>query len=268
MAFLDTMVTRNEVGELSTEWYCKSMASNRLIHFQSYHPLSQKVNTCAGLARRVFNLSTSGASDENKKIVTDILKNNGYPRKFINKIIYTKRLWDGSDVEINHDAMKEFCTLPYIRGLSEKLKKTVKNERPQTKVAFRNIHNLKGLYSRLKDPLEDGEKSGLCYSIDCECGSVYIGETRQYFRERIKQHRRNAAKGSKDTALSDHVRQTGHKFNFETPHIIRMEKDNRRRKFFEAVNILRSENAVNYRKETEAISANYYNIVKWGGGLN
>ena len=77
-----------------------------------------------------------------------------------------------------------------------------------------NPHNLKSAFHhRLKDKVEDKERSGI-YSLNCkDCKKQYIGQTRRKMKIKIKEHHRNIKnKEVEKSAVAYHALNSGHKF--------------------------------------------------------
>ena len=87
--FLDVTVHKDK-NEISTNWYRKEIASERILHFYSAHPIHHKKNIVYNLTDRAFLLSDKKFHKNNRKIITDLLLKNKYPLDFINKQIKTR----------------------------------------------------------------------------------------------------------------------------------------------------------------------------------
>ncbi len=74
-----------------TNWFQKQSASNRVIDYNSHHPISQKIAIVFNLVDRAIKLSNVCFHDANLKKVRKILQINEYPTHLINKYI-KKRL--------------------------------------------------------------------------------------------------------------------------------------------------------------------------------
>jgi len=86
--------------------------------------------------------------------------------------------------------------LPYIKGVSEPLRRCLLQQ---------------GIRAVFKDTVDPAKQDGVVYRIPCECGKVYIGETRRSMQERIKEHDRDIRLARTQTsAVSEHVNKTGH----------------------------------------------------------
>ena len=156
---------------------------------------------------RAENLSSSGVEwTEEEKRVTDALRGNDYPSGFIQKHTITSRRREGVEIE----RPKTTLTLPYIRGLSEAIRRVLTPL--GVKLVLRPLRTLRQMLVHPKDPVPIEERKGVVYSIPCvECSSVYIGQTGRSLKQRISEHRRALKNGDVQmSALAEHVFNTGH----------------------------------------------------------
>ena len=122
--------------------------------------------------------SKPSAISKEKEHLSSVLVSNGYPSSFVRKLTKTTR------PTANKEPTQEFkstAVLPYIKGVSEVLRRTV----------FKSDTTLRSHLVRPKDTLEPTKQDGVVYKIPCECGKVYIGETGRAMQDRIKQHDRD-----------------------------------------------------------------------------
>ena len=115
-----------------------------------------------------------------------VLVSNGYPSSLVRKLAKT------TGVTANKKPTQEFkstAVLPYIKGLSEVLRRCLQHQGRQT--VYKSDTTLRSHLIRPKDALEPKTQDGVVYKIPCECGKVYIGETGRSMRERIKEHDRD-----------------------------------------------------------------------------
>ena len=129
-----------------------------------------------------------------------------YPSGFTQKHTITSRRREGVKIE----RPKTTLTLPYIRGLSEAIRRVLTPL--GVKVVFRPLRTLRQMLVRPKDPVPIEERKGVVYSIPCvECSSVYIGQTGRSLKQRISEHHRALENGDVQmSALAEHVFRTGH----------------------------------------------------------
>ena len=97
--------------------------------------------------------------------------------------------------------------LPYIKGLSENIERSVRDL--NVKTAFRPNQTIRRHLTQVKAPREQYEIKGVIYSIPCECGRVYIGETGRTLKQRISEHKRAVKNQDKNNGIAVHVLQTG-----------------------------------------------------------
>ena len=93
--FLDTKVIRTNNNEIMLDWYQKDTASGRFLNFYSNHPKNQKFNTVIAMKNRITHIGHPFFLNTNLKILFNILVNNGYPKKVLNKLIYNTNFYDG-----------------------------------------------------------------------------------------------------------------------------------------------------------------------------
>ena len=218
--YLDLKLTRNNNGTLSFSIYRKPTHTEKYLDFQSNHPLEHKNSVVQSLMYRAFNLCDSDFREQEVNHVSDILENNGYPRGIIKKFEEkTRRKFNrnGSYREINEGteaAEKSYASIPYIPGISERLKRIF--GKYNLEVAHQPTRKLRSELCNLKDKKTAHEKSGVVYRVDCNnCEAKYVGETGRQVRDRMAEHQKDIQTKKPASKVSDHVRETGHNFNFE-----------------------------------------------------
>ena len=84
------------------------------------------------------------------------------------------------------------AVIPYVSGVCEWIRKSY--EKFNLKVVFKSGAMLCSLLTRVKDPLKEKLVS-VVYQIPCQCGKVYVGETKRYLETQVKEHREACDKG-------------------------------------------------------------------------
>ena len=100
------------------------------------------------------------------------------------------------------------------------------------------------------------------YSIPCkDCHSSYVGETRQLLEKRICKHKNDENKLNDHTALAVHANELHHNFNFEDTIILAREKNTKRRKIREVIEIRKKKNNLNFKRDSESLSNIYLPVI-------
>ena len=136
LAFLDVLLRREDDVTISTSVHRKATHTNQYLSFRSYYPTAHKVAVVRTLMTRAENLSSSLA-----------LRGNDYPSGFIQKHTITSRRREGVEIE----RPKTTLTLPYIRGLSEAIRRVLTPL--GVKVVFQPLRSLSQMLVRPKDPV-------------------------------------------------------------------------------------------------------------------
>lgn len=156
----------------------------------------------------------------------------------------------------NVDQNIKYVKIPYVPQLSEKLNNILKPY--NIRVAHQNTNNLKFAYTQLKDKIPKNQQTHVVYKIPCNnCEEVYIGQTQQHLKERLKGHKYQ----NNLTALKKHQLNTGHRFDFDNTSILNKEINYRARNVLEMIQINKHPNAVNDKIETEGLSKIYHSIL-------
>ena len=70
---------------------------------------------------------------------------------------------------------KAFVVLPYMKGVTERLKRAYKQNNIQ--LFCKAGYTIQNVVVHPKDPLDTGEKCGVIYECKCEeCGELYVEE--------------------------------------------------------------------------------------------
>ena len=76
---------------------------------------------------------------------------------------------------------------------------------------------LKNILTKVKDKVPTEKQTGIVYTIPCSnCDIQYIGETDRSLQTRRCEHKRSVRDNKvEQSALAEHVRQTGHAISWE-----------------------------------------------------
>ena len=205
--FLDTLVTRDSDGYLSTSVYRKPTHTDQYLAYDSHHPQSVKRGIVKCLYDRSKHLITKpSVVSQEKKHLSSVLVSNGYPFSFVKNITKTKKQTATKEPA---PEIKSTAVLPYVKGLSEALRRCLQQQGIRT--VFRSDTTLRSHLVRPKDTVDPAKQDGVVYKIPCECGKVYIGETGRSMHERIKEHDRDIRLArTQSSGVLEHSNATGH----------------------------------------------------------
>lgn len=276
ISFLDTLLIRNENNVIITDWYLKPTNSERYLNFYSNHSFKQKINIIKNLTYRAINLSNVIFHKKNIDLIKKFLKNNNYPEKLLTQIINEVTHNTGeSNNNPRTKVKKTYFKIPYINSLSEKLSRALTND--DISIAYKNENTISQYYTRLKSHTPKFDKSNVVYEISCnytDCNSVYIGQTKRYLKERMKEHEYDV-KTSKNinktthTALVEHILQKpDHNFDFDNCRILGAESNLKKRLLLEMIEIKKNKNSVNKRTDIESLNSIYFSILEQNNNFN
>ena len=267
LPYLDMLLIRKD-NKIITSIYRKPTSRGRILNFLSSHPSHLKINTAKGLIRRTFKLTTKELWKENEFPLIKTLKENNYPTSIIKKwITDEKRRLEMPSINesslISSDI--QYKALTYVKGLSERLEKTIRQNCPNTRIAFRSRNTCnQQLFSKLKDKVPKYEKCNVVYKIDCkDCEKCYVGMTKQKLKHRINQHKNDIKKNYEEkTALSAHAVSLNHTINFDDVRIVEVESNLLKRSILEMIHIKKQGNlSVNYRTDVQNLNQIYCNLI-------
>jgi predicted GIY-YIG superfamily endonuclease len=95
----------------------------------------------------------------------------------------------------------------------------------------------------------DPQQTAQCvYSIPCECGRSYIGETGRPLVVRLREHRHNLQQGLLEKSkLAQHANEEGHRVGWDEARILEIESNSKYKKYKESEHmayLIRSANQV------------------------
>uniref|UniRef100_A0A6P7HGF2 Uncharacterized protein LOC114348369 n=1 Tax=Diabrotica virgifera virgifera TaxID=50390 RepID=A0A6P7HGF2_DIAVI len=225
-----------------------------------------KINLILGLKNRINRLSHTSNINKGLMELKEILLENSYPIKLINKFLFNNpnnRIIDmNKTTEPNHQISQSqftYTSLPYIPILTPKLTKVFANY-PQIEVSTKNIKTLATLYTKTKTPIGIMENSNVVYKIPCQnCDKSYIGHTSRNLIGRLTSHKSDLRNNKNTCALVDHAISKNHSFNFNETTVLKHENQLNKREFLEMVCINKYQ-CVNKRTYINKLS-NIYNYI-------
>ncbi|XP_011859448.1 PREDICTED: uncharacterized protein LOC105556944 [Vollenhovia emeryi] len=261
--FLDTTVQRCD--GLITNWFRKPTFSGRYVNFFSNHPLKYKVNTIANLVDRAIILSDSRFHQDNIQIVKNILTNNCFPTKLIDKHIKSRlkqiKFQNNTNDQPKIFDPRGYIRFPYIKGVSESVNHKLRKVGINTLLTIPK--KLDCIIKKEKDALTNDQKVEVVYKIDCKyCNASYVGQTKRHLKTRINEHAKDIMKHvGNHSVVSKHRTSLGHDFDWSTPHVLHRESNTRRREIAEMVFIKRTKDTINLQNDTENLNDIYDRII-------
>lgn len=259
--FLDTKIIRNENNILILDWYQKPTNSGRYINYYSHHPLNQKVNIIKAMKNRIIKIAHPSLREKNLIKLSDIFCNNGYPRPFVNKLLFSTPA-PPRVVPHTNNAVENivYRRLPYVEEITCHLIKILKKD--NIKIAQYNVCTINHLFSKLKTRTPVLGTPNTIYSIPClNCDQIYIGQSSQWLRTRLTQHRSDSKIKKRSCALSIHSNENNHCMNYDEVKILDVQKHYKSRLFLEMFHIYNNPKCMNFKTDTDNLSCIYANIL-------
>jgi hypothetical protein len=271
--FLELLLIREQNGRVSTDWFHKETWSGRYLNFKSHLPISYKRNTVTILSKKILQLSESKFHDKNFQLLQSTLTSNSYPQKFVTDLIRNEKLkFENSNSIIpsihnpidpnNNRNSKTFLSIPFIDSIFYKIKAYF--DKFDINVVGKSSNDLyKSLFSKLKDEIPKPVRSSVVYKVNCQdCDLVYIGNTMQYLKLRIGQHKSAVRNRNKDhSALAEHAIDNQHSIDWINYDIVTNENRLKARQVLEMINIKRfKEKCMNRQIESQNLTNVYDNL--------
>ncbi|EZA58481.1 hypothetical protein X777_01102, partial [Ooceraea biroi] len=137
--------------------------------------------------------------------------------------------------DVNALRRKEFITIPFVKGISERLTRILKNCR--LFVTYTVPNKLDSLIKRCKDSFTNDKKTCVVYKINCsDCQACYIRQTKRHLEQRVKEHKTDIKKDQDSWSIvSRHSGLNGHCFDWSNVNVLHHEKHLRRRELAEMI---------------------------------
>jgi len=196
LPFLDIDIYRKTDGSLGHKVYRKSTHTNLYLHQNSHHHPAKKQSLLASLIHRAKAPCDLDSLPQELEFLTTVFKENGYSHQQIGRAMKPVTRTAKTDDKPTSTAYISY-TQTTFGHLSRMLTK----------------HNIKSvalpprkIFSHLP-PVKDalGLRTPGIYSIPCECGRVYIGQSGRSVQLRIKEHNRHIRLAQPDkSAVAEH----------------------------------------------------------------
>jgi len=233
--FLDINIINTKNNKYEFKIHRKDAITNIQIKPSSCHDDKIKNGIFKGYLLRAKSLCSEKYLKEEIEFIKNIFIENGYAESKLDKII--------KDTGKQKSRMKEntnnkYTSLPWIPGLSQKLKKVFKQA--DCTVSFKSPRNLESILTSKNKPQLPGNSQPGIYFISTDCRRGYTGETKKQIRTRKGEHEKAVFKGNvKDDALAEHSATCNCNINWENTKTLAVEPVWFKRKVREALEIRR-----------------------------
>ena len=239
------MITKKPDGSIKVSVYRKATHTDQYLDFQSHHPLEHKISVVRTLMHRAETTVTEPTDlAVEKDHIKSALKNCGYQDWVFSN---SSRKAEATPA-VNPSGPPQrriFSTLPYIQGISDKIRRAYKKAGVHT--SFKPHKTLRQLLVAPKDKPPPDQLAGTVYCLECEdCHKCYIGESARPLGKRIKEH--ITTRSSSTSAVSEHLKTAKHHFDPDKVKILAREPKDFSRKILEAIHIRKEKPALNRDK--------------------
>ena len=163
--------------------------------------------------------------------------------------------------EHDDDECNGYATLPYVQGVTERVKRVLGDY--GIKTAVKPLCTLRQSLSKPKDTIPLNKRTGVVYQIPCgECEAVYIGETRRSLGTRTREHMANVRLAkTQSSALAEHATKEGHSISWDNAKILASEPSWIKRRWKEAWQIAKNKDVLFNRDSGKVIPENYISLI-------
>lgn len=190
------------------------------------------------------------------------LTKNGYPEQLVKSTMKQTALKISKPKpNVNMTENKKYVSIPYITGLFEKIKTFFKQY--DIEVVGKGDNTLKqNAFTSIKDKVPKLLESNLIYMVICECGKIYVGQTKRKLQKILADHQYYSRIGKKThSALCEHIIETGHIVKWEKVKILHKVLNKHSRDIMEMIEIKTRSNTINKQQECKFLSNTYNNII-------
>lgn len=252
------------------------------LNFESHHPLIHKLGVVRTLLDRMDVVVTEPEDKKTEeKNISAALKQCGYPSWTIKEVMKNRNNKTSSSTKKRNnttDKKKGQVVIPYIKGLSERIARTLRTHGVTT--AFKPHKTIRRLLVHPKDKMKCNDVCGCVYQINCaNCEHVYIGETARKFGTRLGEHRSDVDTNSPQgvstrtsrfsssgtihkSAITDHVVDNNHVIDWDNSKIVCKESVLLDRQIRESMTIRKQNKTMNRDEGSYQLSTTYNNLLR------
>ena len=238
LQFLDLNITNNK-GAYEYKIHRKNAITNVQVKPHSGHDPKTLKGIFTGFLHRAYTVCKGQYQDEEIEFLVSCFNENGYDKDQLLEIVRSfkakKETVNQQPVE-DIDEPNKIVTLPWVPGLSPKLRKTYRKHGYKT--VFKSSANLKTLLtSGNKSRLPKNSHPGV-YMVNCKCNKRYVGETKLKVSSRTRQHIKTIENEKWDSSgVSFHAKTCKEGFDWDGVSTLKVESRKFDRKVREALEI-------------------------------
>ena len=194
------------------------------------------------LCDRAEKVCSEETIKEENNHLQEVFEANSYPQKLVQHSLSRKSKKSKNSAQQDdgeEGKVPDTLFLPHFQGLSERIEKQIKDINIRT--VFTTDQTLRSCLIKVKTPRNSQDQKGVVYSIHCECGKEYIGETGRTLTQCMSEHKRAVKNGDNNNALAVHVKQSSHNILSDQTSIVTREEHWTRRKIKEGITIKEKE---------------------------
>ncbi|XP_062711953.1 uncharacterized protein LOC134289692 [Aedes albopictus] len=279
--FLDMTLVRKHDQTIRTEWYCKPMASGRLVDYLSGHPLHLKMNTVTNFIHRVREFTTNAPRETANQIIDETLRINHYPTSLRHRLLSRNTNRTSINTTVN-ETPTIYKPMLFVNDLTQRLRKSFEAVLPNITLAPRYENTTRRMFNNMKDTVPMEMRNNVIYRIPChDCDASYVGLTTTLLKQRLSSHRttmnqleRLRNNGNNDatteyelerlkekTALLQHSIEHDHRFDLEKTTILDQHRRQSALPILEVCSIINTPRTVNKRSDIDSLSSMYVGIL-------
>ena len=253
------ITTKNCNNKYVFKVYRKDAITNVQIKPNSCHDDKIKNGVFKGYILRAKNICSKEYLPEEIKFIKKIFVENGYDEKQLDKMIQNVERQKTRKESASTD---RYASLPWIPGLSQKLKKVFK--RANCQVSFKSPRNLESiLTSKNKPKLPVNSQPGV-YFVPTECKAGYTGETKKKVSTRNTEHEKSVFEGDyENDAIAEHSQTCPCTIKWENTKTLAVEPIWFRRKVRESLEIRRLKTGPGNTKGLNRDNGDYVTTDTW-----
>ena len=261
--YLDINITNNGNGKYEFRVHRKDAITNIQIKPNSCHDDKIKNGVFKGYILRAKSLCSEKYLKDEITFIKNIFMENGYGEKILDRLIKEKETKTSLP---KNSSTKRYISLPYIPGLSQKLKKAFKQA--DCTVSFKSPRNLESILTcKNKPQLPKNSQPGV-YFTSTGCGKGYTGETKKQIKTRTIEHKKAVFKGDvAEDAFAEHKEHCNCTINWKDTKTLAIEPIWFKRKVRESLEVRRLKTGPNEPNGLNRDLGDYVTTEMWSSLL-